>query len=146
MAKHPRKGVSIPEFGKVPRGAQVAESIRSKPFCWRLNEIDWEGPWGWSNASVENLVRSVVPKLHDYESMSWADVEGPSGSHSILYDGLCPEAQERLKVIGHGELESLFSVRISSERRVWGIKDLAILRVLWWDPEHSVCPSKKKNT
>ena len=49
-------------------------------------------------------------------------------------------------MIGKGELESLFSVRITGERRVWGIKDVAILRVLWWDLDHSVYPVEKSHT
>lgn len=87
-----------------------------------------------------------MPKLHNYESMTWAEVEGPSGSHSVDFDQLCAQAQARLAEIGRGELESLFSVRITGEQRVWGIKDVAILRIIWWDPEHSVCPSQKKHT
>jgi hypothetical protein len=146
MGKRPRKSVAVGAVSKVPRGAELADAIRSKTFCWRLGEIDWEGPWGWSQASVEDPIRLVVPKLHDFESMTWAEMEGPSGSHSVEFSQLCTAAQGRLADIGKGELESLFSVRISGERRVWGVKDIAILRVGWWDPEHSVCPSAKKHT
>jgi hypothetical protein len=70
-------------------------------------------------------------------------MEGPSGSHAVEYDRLDTAAQRRLEEIGRGEIDSLFSVRITGEQRVWGVKDVAILRVLWWDPNHSVCPSKK---
>jgi hypothetical protein len=146
MSKRPRKGVQVAQISKIPRGGQIADSIRTKPFCWRLEEIDWEGSWGWERATVLDLIRIIVPKLHNYESMTWADVEGPSGSHSIQFDQLCSEAQGRLDEIGKGEIETLFSVRITGERRVWGVKDVAILRVLWWDPDHSVCPSLKKHT
>jgi hypothetical protein len=44
------------------------------------------------------------------------------------------------------ELESLFSLLITGEKCVWGVKDVAILHILWWDPKHSVCPSGKKQT
>jgi hypothetical protein len=38
-----------------------------------------------------------------------------------------------------------FSLRINSPARVWGIRDEYVLRVLWRDPRHEVCPSKKKH-
>jgi hypothetical protein len=78
--------------------------------------------------------------------MTWAQIEGPTGSHFVEFEDLCPEAQKRLTEIGKDEQARLFSVRIAGELRVWGVRDIAILRVLWWDPDHSVCPSQKKHT
>jgi hypothetical protein len=146
MGKRPKRVANVPQFQKHPRGAELIETIQKKQFCWRVEDIDWNGPWGWSNASREEILRTIVPKLHNYESMTWAAVEGPSGSHSVEFDQLCGDAQARLGEIGKGEVESLFSVRITGEQRIWGVKDVAILRVLWWDPGHSVCPSLKKHT
>jgi hypothetical protein len=68
---------------------------------------------------------------------------GPSGSHLVQFDQLCTEAQARLREINKSDLESLFSVRIAGEQWLWGIKDIAIVRVLWWDHEHSVCLRQK---
>ncbi len=34
----------------------------------------------------------------------------------------------------------------NGKQRIWGIKDRNILKVLWWDPDHEVCPSLKKYT
>jgi hypothetical protein len=78
--------------------------------------------------------------------MTWAEIDGPCGSHSVGIEDLCTEAQDQLKKLGMEELESLFSLRITGERRVWGVKDVAVLQILWWDPKHSVCPSGKKHT
>jgi hypothetical protein len=45
-----------------------------------------------------------------------------------------------------------FTSPANNEQRVWGIKEVAILRIIWWDPEHSVCslakkhPSKRRRT
>src|ERR1700733_13751817 len=131
MAKQPRSAYA-PQIGKVPRGGQQAQAIQSKNFCWRFSDIDWDGPWGWSKATGEQLVRTIVPKLHDYESMTWAAIEGPTGSHFVEFKDLCKEARDRLLKIGKDEQGQLFSVRLSGELRVWGVRDVAILRVLWW--------------
>ena len=144
--KTPRRVANVPQFQKHPRGGELVEVIQKKHFCWRVEEIDWDGPWGWSKATHDEILRTIIPRLHNYESMTWAEMEGPSGSHAIEFDQLCAEAQARLGEIGRDQLERLFSVRITGEQRVWGFKDIAILRVIWWDPMHAVGPSEKKHT
>jgi hypothetical protein len=78
--------------------------------------------------------------------MTWAELDGASGSHSVAVDDLCSDARERLLKLRMDEQGQLYSLRITGEQRVWGVRDIAILRVLWWDPEHQVCPSPKKHT
>jgi hypothetical protein len=56
------------------------------------------------------------------------------------------EAQRRLTEIDRDEQAQLFSIRIAAKKRIWGIRDIVILRLLWWDPNHEVCPSPKKHT
>ncbi|MCP3388895.1 hypothetical protein NLM27_08925 [Bradyrhizobium sp. CCGB12] len=144
--KQPRKAFNIAGPNKVPRDGQLAAIIAAKKFCWRFDQIDWDGPFGWSKILTSDLARAVIPKLHDYESMTWAEIDGPSGSHSVDLDQLCKEARDRLSSLKMTHVEVLFSVRMTGPTRVWGVKDVAILRVLWWDPDHQVCPSLKKNT
>jgi hypothetical protein len=118
--------------------------VQAQRFCWRLESIDWKGPWGWERVTVPDLLGLIIPRLHSYESMTWAEVEGRTKSHFVDYDTLCPEAQARLTTeLEMDEQARLFSVRIGARQRVWGRRDVAILRVLWWDPEHTVCPSLK---
>lgn len=145
MAKRPKQGANVAAPQKVPRGGALAD-VSTKNFCWRLSDIDFEGPFGWDKAEVRQILSEIVPKLHDYESMTWGEMDGASGSHSVSVGQICEDAKERLVRIGRDEQGQLFSLRITGERRVWGVKDIAILRVLWWDPEHAVCPSQKKHT
>jgi hypothetical protein len=130
----------------IPRGGELVAAISLKNFCWRFSDLDWGGPFGWVNVFADELSRTIIPKMHDFESMTWAEMDGPSGSHSVSVDDLCAEAKARLAELKMGHIEMLFSVRIAGVRRIWGVKDIAILRVLWWDPDHLVCPSLKMNT
>jgi hypothetical protein len=145
MGKKPRGGFQVRQPEKVPRGGEAA-NVSTKPFSWRLSEIDFDGPFGWDKADVRQVMAEIIPKLHDYESMTWGAMDGPSGSHSVEVQKLCKEAQDRLAALGKDEQGELFSVRITGERRVWGVKDIAILRVIWWDPDHAICPSMLKHT
>lgn len=139
------KQKASPKRGKVPREAS-AQNLARQTFIWRVTSVDMAGQWGWGSVDLSLLFAEVIPKLHEYESMTWADVEGPSGSHFVACDGLCRDAQSRLQEISLDDVEELFSLRITGRRRVWGIRDGRVLQVLWWDPNHEVCPSEKKNS
>jgi hypothetical protein len=145
MTKKPRPGAPVHRFAKVPRRADQP-NIQGERFRWRVSEIDWEGPWGWMHATGAELLKHIVPRLHNLESMTWGEVEGATGSHFVEVTAIESDARQRLVDIGKDEQARLFSVRITGEMRLWGIRDIAILRVLWWDPKHEVCPSFKKHT
>jgi len=53
---------------------------------------------------------------------------------------LIPEAQRRLKQKRLGDVEDVVSLRVGKRRRVWGIRYGRTLYLLWWDPDHDICP------
>jgi hypothetical protein len=61
-------------------------------------------------------------------------------------DKLIKEAQDRLTEISLDDLDELTSLHLTGKGRVWGIIDQGVMNLLWWDPEHQVCPSHKKHT
>lgn len=134
-----------PSMEKTPKAVESVARIPTSSFSWRIHEIDLDGKWGWLNAELQCLLQTIIPKLHDYESMTWAEIEG-SGSHFIDTDTICKGARDRLEEINKDDSEELFSLRISARQRVWGVRSGTQLNVLWWDPEHEVCPSRKKHT
>jgi hypothetical protein len=84
--------------------------------------------------------------LQSLETMTWSDIHG-TGSHPIPVDSLCKDARDRLSAIGKGdEYQELYSVRLSGRERIWGMRLGSELYLLWWDPEHEICPSKLKHT
>lgn len=82
--KKPSIGAPISQSGKNPRVAEQPK-VDGVRFCWRVDVIDWDGPWGWSRASCRDLLEEIVPRLHDLEGMTWGQVVG-AGSHFVL----CP--------------------------------------------------------
>lgn len=143
--KKPHLGAPVHRLAKVPRRAEQP-NVQGQPFRWRVDDIDWDGMWGWSQATCEQLLKDIVPHLHNLESMTWGQVEGATGSHFVEVTAIIDDAQRRLTEIGKDEQARLFSLRVSAKVRLWGIRDIAILRLLWWDPKHEVCPSPKKHT
>ena len=104
-------------------------------------------PFGWHEITKAK-VQDIRVRLSSFESMTWNQilVEGKTRHHSIEVWKLCKEAQERLRIIGLGDAEEVVSLGLSGRERIWGIRQGVALLVLWWDPEHQICPSLLKHT
>lgn len=93
-------------------------------------------------------MREIHSKLSDFESMTWGQIllEAKKQNHSIRPHQICKEARDRLEVLGYGDLDRVFSLRLSGCERIWGVINEGVFTVLWWDPEHTVYPVEKKYT
>jgi hypothetical protein len=80
--------------------------------------------------------------------MTWQEIRirDKDKNHAIPVADLTREAQDRLAEIGQDDVDELFSLRLSAKERIFGILDESVMRVLWWDPDHRVCPSPKRRT
>ena len=143
--KKPAIAVS-PITGKSVRGGSIADNVAISPFKWSTSQIDLDGPFGWRHVPAVQILNEIVPRLHDYEGQTWADIDGKTGSHFIEVHKFCRDARKRLTAIKINDVDQLFSLRINGKSRLWGPRDGAILRILWWDPEHEICPSTLKHT
>ena len=78
--------------------------------------------------------------------MTWKEFKNKQ-NHNIPVISINKEARKRLTEIEKDDIDYLFSVRINGKQRLWGIRrDLHAFNLLWWDPKHEICPSKKKHT
>jgi hypothetical protein len=112
---------------------------------WSFASLDVGSTWCWSNMTPDLLIQ-VLARFKNLETMTWGDIKRTTGSHNVETYRLVKEARDRLEEIGLEYIEELFSLRVTGERRVWGILDNHVLRILWWDPEHEICPSVLKHT
>ena len=151
--KRPRADVE--DRGRQPRSSLHREEARTpralppnpraRNPVWAFRVVDIGGPWCWRGIDGDGLV-DVLQKLRSFESMTWEQIDGPSGSHGVAAARLCKRARDRLVDIRQDDTDEVFSLRITGRRRIWGILDEHVLRILWWDPEHEVCPSLRKHT
>ncbi len=141
-ARQPRSVLSREE-SRAPRA--LPASPRARHPVWAFRIVDLGGPWCWSVIRGAVLAE-VLARFRDYESMTWEQIDGRTGSHGVEPWKLSRQAQLRLTEIRQDDASELFSLRVTGRRRVWGILDEHVLRILWWDPEHQVCPSIKQHT
>jgi hypothetical protein len=132
----------IPLENRVPR----AEATPNEHCCpeFRAGKMDMEGNWGWQNFKPIEM-QELLQKIFDSQKLTWQQLRERK-SHLVKVEDLTPTAQKRLIAIKQDDLDELFSLRLTGKKRIWGIKDGNILWLLWWDPEHEICPSLLKNT
>ncbi len=123
---------------------QYRISYDSEKVVWKLEILDPDGPWGWRSAAVDrDWWVEIFPKLKHFETMTWAEILRASGGrrignnhHPVAVENLSRAAQNRLKEIGLSEVWELFSLRLDGTKRIYGIRDGQVLKVLWYDPHH----------
>lgn len=138
--KNPKKFVSLSET-KIPKLVPYTDSCLPE---FRAGQMDMNGPWGWDKFD-SSLLQEFLQKIFDSQKLTW-QILRDNGSHLVQVDNLCTKAQKRLLELCKDDYEELFSLRVTGCKRIWGIKDGNILWLLWWDPNHEVCPSQKKHT
>lgn len=106
---------------------------------WQFHLLDFDGPYCPKSIHGQ-LLLEIHSKLKEFESMTWADIEGKR-HHFVTYESLSDVAKQRLKDIGMDDLEQLFSLRLTGKQRIYGPRIGPVLKVLWWDPRHEACPS-----
>jgi len=144
--KKARTRVNISQ-GKNARQAENPSSFLSEHPKWQIGRFDSEGPWGTANLDEQTLLEIVFKKLKSYESMTWGEIDSDrKKNHSVEVGALTKNARDRLIVLKLDDLDELFRFRLGGTERVWGIRTEDVFRILWWDPNHEICPSPKRHT
>ena len=114
-------------------------------MSFRFGRIDHDGPWPFHG--IEGTAhKRVLQKLGHIGASTFEELSGPSGNKAIPIEHLCSDAQNRLRDLGLDDYDEVWEMRIGGKERVWGLRDASLMLLLWWDPEHEVCPSEKKHT
>lgn len=114
---------------------------------WRISKIQVIDPFGW-HILDKNKLDEIRIKLANFESMTWREIllDSKKQNHTVSVNQISKNAQSHLIQIGLDDLEELTSLRLSGTERVWGFIIQGVMNLLWWDPDHQVYPSKKRNT
>lgn len=120
---------------------------------WLFSNIDRAGKFAFDVNREDFKHAEVLGKMIDYSNMTWSEIkrqthdDGKSKHHLLQHDELSKEAQERFRAKRLDEDSDLiFSFALQNKLRIIGIRRDEKFQVLWYDPEHEVCPSYKKHT
>lgn len=133
-----------PKPSKVPTSEPVSTSRDTVHWSFALfdGSIEWH-----THGYKEETFRQVAEHMRGYEGMTWGEIENKrKHNHPVPVGGLIPRAQARLREINQDDIDELWRFRFGGQLRIWGIRDGRLFKVLWWDPQHAICPSAKKHT
>ena len=109
-----------------------------------LQLIDFADGWGWAGIAATHL-EAIVNRCKNWEAMKPSEVFGPGGNKQIPTEKLSPAAQARLSELQLDDYE-IWQASLSGVQRIWGVRKGNIFYPIWWDPDHQICPSRKKHT
>jgi hypothetical protein len=137
-----------PQFGanpgklKTPRSVELPNDELRPEF--KVCKMDMDGKWGWSTFDPRHL-KEFLSRLLDCQKLTWQELR-QNGSHCVQTSQIVSDARKRLQVLQLDDWEELYSLRLAGKPRIWGLKEVGIFWILWWDPNHEICPSQKKHT
>jgi hypothetical protein len=114
-------------------------------IMFRLGRLDHEGPWSWAEVSSDHI-KLVAATCGGFETLRRGEFMNRPGNKPIPMENLCQEARGRLVELELDLFDDLWELRLGGEERIWGLLDGHVFYLVWWDPEHQVCPSTKKHT
>jgi len=115
---------------------------------WRVGHMECMDEFGAWHVLDQYHLLEVRSKLASFETMTWYEILTRDGdrNHPISVSAMVPSAAERLLQLKLDDHEQLISLRLTGTNRIFGIREGDSFRLLWWDPNHAICPSKLKNT
>lgn len=134
---------------KQPKNYENPDSWLGKKPTWRFSTCDQDVE-KWNVLKCTNFHGDILDKLISFEGMTWSEIQTAAGgrssgtnSHFIPLDQCVSAAQARAEKL---QIESIFSLRLTGTKRLFGTINNGTFNVVWYTDEHDICKSKKKHT
>ena len=142
---------------KKPKHKRVPPSTKSVPKVPLPTDPEVEkvrytfvsfDPCKWHDDGYKPVPFNDIAKhLQAYEQRTWRNIrDDHRRDHPINPDIICAIARTRLASLHVDDMDELWRFRFGAKMRIWGARYGREFRVLWWDPQHKICPSKLKHT
>lgn len=126
-------------------------TIKETPI-WRFDKLDRTGKFAFDLSRKDFDHKEILQKLIEYGAMTWDniskqqhDYSRKSKHHYLELDSLSTDALNRIKA-RHFEEETdvIYSFALQNRLRIIGLRHGSEFDIVWFDPNHEFCPSKKK--
>lgn len=104
-------------------------------------------PWCLTKISPADHA-GLLGKIRQWETMTVHQLvdQGEEPGKDYLSTCIISAAQDRLRELTYDDRDRISRLRISGKKRLYGFREGHRFYVLWWDPEHEICPSHKRGT
>lgn len=151
--KRIQRGGSPSAKGKGIADAALSTSSSDQKFQWEVSLMDTgvgeddSCRWTWDLTPDE--LQELMAFLAHSSRRTWAEIEGDRTGrrnrhkkhHNHDVADICKEAQTRLHQHIDESHDKLFRFRYAGEKRIWGVRDRAVFRMIWADLHHQVYPT-----
>lgn len=121
--------------------------------AWMFDKIDRNGDFRFDINREDFDSKEIMAKMISYSGMTWSKIirqthdDSRSKHHYLKINDLSKFAQDRLRTLGLEEdSDQIFSFAFNNKLRIIGLRERDKFHVLWYDPNHNVCPSFKRHT
>lgn len=114
-------------------------------ICWRFCHADSEGPWSFGTMTIAE----IMDKLIAFETMTINELFTKGDEPGKHYDvAALPnrQAHDRLDELRLSDMTRISRLRLGGPLRLYGFLEENCFHIVWWDPTHTVWPSRKRNT
>jgi hypothetical protein len=135
----------VPTPGEKRPRRTLAVGHGADQVAWRFGFIDHGGRWDWTSMDTAKS-KEIMGKMGEWEKKTWNEIFSAdrANQHDVEVGDLIKDAQDRLTDLKLDDFDSLFRFRFSGKERLWGVKLENIFYIVWWDPNHEICPSAKR--
>ncbi len=117
-----------------------------KPLFDNRIEAWANGPVVWE---LYDLPRTLLGRIRAIETMTEFEAfnygEEPGKDYAVA-DLPTKAAQDRLVELEYDDEDQISRLRVTGSGRLYGFRRAERFYALWWDPEHTIWPSRKKHT
>ncbi len=103
--------------------------------------------WGFNeNFYKRDWCSEILPKLNSREEDTWKKIANEHNTsnntkhHHIDISRIIKVAQKRLTDLNLDDSKELYSFRLDGKKRLYGILDYPIFKIVWYDSKHEVYP------
>ena len=126
----PRSAKSLPSL------KPQIDAIELRSFKWRILPKYLEfsnSDFGWEKLTSNEILNVIIPKLHKYEDLSWAEAQKRPHFHSWKTSDLDRQLRKLAENKGY---DKLYQIDIEKACRIYGIKNGDVFFCVWYDPQH----------
>lgn len=154
--KRIRAAQPSPKHQKVITTGSSSGSVSSELFQWDVKWMDADVsdddscPWTWRLDPTD--LKVLLTFLVEMSNRTWGEIEadrtGGRTRHKKHHDMEVADldrcAQSRFSAhissVTDDSYDTVFRLRYAGEKRVWGVRDRSLFKVIWSDLNHGVYP------
>jgi hypothetical protein len=132
---------------KTPAVAGEVTLYSEEKAAWRFGRIQLVKPYGWHVLDIAG-VNKIKARLAELERCTWKDIFVRDADDNHRFDVAtlkCPTARNWLQN-NMSDQPSIWTIKVASRERIWGILAEGAYRIIFWDPNHLIWPVPKKHT